>query len=67
MLPPMSTLVQPLRDQGVEVINCTPKSAVLTVTPWPYRPLEEVLGTLSEVGPIESIIPNTTATAEATV
>lgn len=40
MLPHFSTLVEPLKQAGVEVINATPNSAL---TCWPYQPLEEAL------------------------
>jgi hypothetical protein len=33
-------LVEPLANLGIEVINCTPRSAL---TQWPQRPLREVL------------------------
>lgn len=49
MLPPMSSLVQPLSDHKVEVINCTPKSAI---PHWPFRRLEKVI---EEQVPVESI------------
>lgn len=40
MLPHFDTLVAPLKEAGVEVINATPDSAL---TCWPYQPLEELL------------------------
>ncbi len=40
-LPCFQSLVRPLRDAGVEVINATPGSAL---TLWPNLPLEEALG-----------------------
>jgi hypothetical protein len=40
MLPLFSTLVTPLEEAGVEVINATPDSAL---TCWKYQPLEEAL------------------------
>lgn len=40
MLPKFQSLVEPLRKAGVEVINCTPGSAL---TVFPMRQLEEVL------------------------
>jgi hypothetical protein len=43
MIPCFDTLVQPLRDAGIEVINATPNSALQC---WSYRPIGEVLATL---------------------
>ena len=40
MLPHFSTLVEPLRGIGIDVINATPDSAL---THWRYEPLEEAL------------------------
>jgi hypothetical protein len=40
MLPPFNTLVEPLKEAKVEVINATPDSAL---TCWPYRPLMGIL------------------------
>jgi hypothetical protein len=40
MLPHFPTLVEPLKQRGVEVINCTPDSAL---TCWPMKRLEEIL------------------------
>jgi hypothetical protein len=40
MLPRFQNLVAPLQSLGVEVINCTPGSAL---TCWPIHPLEEIL------------------------
>jgi hypothetical protein len=40
MLPLFPALVEPLARAGVEVINCTPGSALKC---WPYLPLEEAL------------------------
>jgi hypothetical protein len=40
MLPNFASLVAPLREAGVEIVNCTPGSAL---TVWPMRTLEEVL------------------------
>jgi len=39
-IPAFDTLAAPLKEAGVEVINCTPDSALKC---WPYVPLEEVL------------------------
>ena len=39
-LPCFPTLVKPLAQKGVEVINCTPGSALKC---WPFKPLEEAL------------------------
>lgn len=40
LVPRFSTLVDPLRSRGVEVINCTPDSALHQ---WSFSPLDEVL------------------------
>jgi hypothetical protein len=40
MLPCFDSLVEPLKDAGVEVINVTPDSALKC---WPCRSLEELL------------------------
>lgn len=40
MLPKFQSIVQPLAEAGVEVINCTPRSAL---TLWPIRDICEVL------------------------
>jgi hypothetical protein len=37
----MATLAAPLAERGIEIINCTPSSALKV---WPYVPLEEALG-----------------------
>lgn len=36
----MGSLVQPLAERGIEIINCTPGSALKC---WPFMPLEEAL------------------------
>jgi len=40
MLPLFNYLVKPLADAGVEVVNCTPGSALKC---WPYQPIEAAL------------------------
>jgi hypothetical protein len=55
-----ATLVQPLKAAGVEVINCTPKSAL---TVFPMMPLAQALGMESSEGP--SAVPDTAEAAWA--
>jgi hypothetical protein len=42
-----ATLAPPLAARGIEVINCTPGSAL---TVWPFVPLSEALGVVEERG-----------------